>query len=87
MPLCTPPEVTCPQVAYVEVAAHLDLSEGVQELVMAVGEHVQLVASVSLCLLLGLRQAGLVSGGQLNVYLHILQTAKTEGRKRHHLNS
>lgn len=46
---------------YVEVIAHLDLSQGVQELVVAVGEHVQLVACVSLRLLFGLGEAGLVS--------------------------
>lgn len=62
--------------AYVEVMAHLDLSQGVQELIVAVGEHVQLVACVSLCLLLGLREAGLVSRCQFNVYFHILQMKK-----------
>lgn len=43
---------------------------------MAVGEHVQLVACISLSLLLGLREAGLVSRCQFNVYLHILQMEK-----------
>lgn len=56
------------------MATHLDLSKGIKELVMAVGEHVQLVAGVALGLLLGLRQAGLIPGCQLNVYLHILDT-------------
>lgn len=69
-------EVALVRAAYAEVMAHLDLSQGVQELVMAVGEHVQLVACVSLCLLLGLREAGLVSRCQFNVYLHILQMKK-----------
>ena len=55
-----------------EGGAHLDLSERVQELVVAVGEHVQLVPCVSLCLLLGLGQCRLVSRRQLDVYLHIL---------------
>lgn len=58
--LHTPASVTHTWVAYVEVAAHLDLSKGIQELVMAIGEHVQLVAGVALRLLLGLRQAGLI---------------------------
>ncbi len=69
-------EVALVRAAYVEVVAHLDLSQGVQELVVAVGEHVQLVACVSLSLLLGLREAGLVSRCQFNVYLHILQMKK-----------
>lgn len=56
--------------------AHLDLSQGVQELVVAVGEHVQLVACVSLRLLFGLGEAGLVSRCQFDVYLHILQMKK-----------
>lgn len=62
--------------AYVEVMAHLDLSQGVQELIMAVGEHVQLVACISFPLLLGLRETGLVTRCQFDVYLHILQTKK-----------
>lgn len=69
-------EVALVRAAYVEVVSHLDLSQGVQELVVAVGEHVQLVACVSLSLLLGLREAGLVSRCQFNVYLHILQMKK-----------
>lgn len=64
--------------AYVGVMTHLDLSQGVQELVVAVGEHVQLVARVSLRLLLGLGQAGLVSRCQLNVYLHILWMKRSQ---------
>lgn len=69
-----PTSVTHVLVTYVEVATHLDLAKRIQELVMAVGKHVQLVAGVALRLLLGLRQAGLIPGCQLNVYLHILDT-------------
>lgn len=61
------------------MATHLDLSKGIQELVMAVSEHVQLVASVTFCLLLGLWQAGLIPGCQLNVYLHVLDTRTRQG--------
>lgn len=61
------------------MATHLDLSKGIQELVMAVGEHVQLVAGIALCLLLGLRQTGLIPGCQLNVYLYILDTRTGQG--------
>lgn len=69
------------RVTYVQVIAHLDLSQGVQELVVAVGEHMQLVACVSLCLLLGLGEAGLVSRCQFNVYLHILQMKRSQKHK------
>lgn len=62
--------------------SHLDLSQGVQELVVAVGEHVQLVARVFLCLLLGLGQTGLVSRCQLNVDLHILKIKRSQ---KHHM--
>lgn len=51
---------------------YLHFAQGVQELVVAVGKHVQLVAGVALRLLLGLGQAGLVSRRQLNVDLHVL---------------
>lgn len=61
-----------------EGVAHLDLSQGVQELVVAVGEHVQLVACIPLCLLFGLGEAGLVSRCQFNVNLHILQTKRSK---------
>lgn len=40
---------------------YLDFPQRVEELVVAVGEHVQLVACVSLGLLLGLGDGGLVA--------------------------
>jgi len=39
---------------------------------VAVGQHVQLVAGVSLRLLLRLGDGGLVARRQLDVYLHVL---------------
>ena len=61
---------------------HLHFAKRVQELVVAVGEHVQLVAGVTVRLLLGLGQAGLVARRQLDVYLHVLRDRATEGRQR-----
>lgn len=59
---------------------YLDLPQRVQELVMAVGEHVQLVPCVSLRLLLRLRQRRLVTGRQLDVDLHVLQGGEVRSR-------
>lgn len=56
----------------------LHLPEGVEELVVPVGQHVQLVANVLLGEFLGLGCAGLVAGGQLDIDLHILTNTRTD---------
>lgn len=68
------------EVAGVWLRRYLDLPQRVQELVMAVGEHVQLVPRVSLRLLLRLRQRRLVAGRQLDVDLHVLQREEVRSR-------
>lgn len=60
---------------------YLHLAQRVEELIVAVGEHVQLVASIALRLLLGLGQAGLVPWRQLDVDLHVLQNAHTKSNQ------
>ena len=79
MRACVRVRVSVP--ACVRLHGYLDLPQRVQELVVAVGEHVQLVPGVPLRLLLGLGEGGLVAGCQLNVDLHVLGGGAGGGRR------
>lgn len=55
---------------------NLHLSKGVKELVVPVGQHVQLIANVLLGKLLRFGCTGLIPRSQLNVYFDILCRSK-----------
>lgn len=59
-----------------KACTNLHFSKGVQEFVMPVGQHVQLIANVLLREFLSFRCTGLISRCQLNVYFNILHRSK-----------